>query len=200
MPTIRLTDALCEPIDLAAAKRHLREDAEDAALDDDIEALVRVARSDAEHRLQRTLIKSTWRHTRDDFPACEAIRLPMSPVLAITHVKYLDVDGALQTLDPSAYLLDADSQPARLTPAYGASWPAVQAVPGAVRITYTAGGVDSEDEATLRAAVPAPVVQWIKLALTDMYERRARSSDKPAIAQNFADGLLDAWRIYGADA
>lgn len=197
MPTIRVTDATTEPVDLARAKRHLREDLADAYNDQDIEALIKVARHAAEARLQRTLITTTWRHTRDAFPgaaAGECIRLPMGRVIAVTSITYVDENSTTQTMAADQYRVDTDSEPARITPAHGVSWPATQDVTGAVRVTYTAG------YGATRAAVPVPIVQWILLALTDLYQQRGRSSDKPAVAQGFADGLLDAFVIYGADA
>jgi len=199
MPTIRTVEPICEPVDLARAKRHLREDLADAYNDIDIESMIRAARADAEHRLQRTLIKSTWRHTRDAFPGADdgyAIELPMGRVLEVSSLQYVDTAGTLQTLSSALYRVDTDAEPARITPAYGSTWPDTQGVTGSVRVTYTAGYVDSETHSTLRRAVPAPIVQWILLALTDLYQQRGRSSDKPAVAQGFAEGLLDGFRIY----
>jgi len=190
MPTTRITDAATEPLTVAVAKRHLRVDDTDSDTTTDISAAITAARHDAEHRLQRTLITTTWEHVRDTFPgACEGytISLPMGTVQAISSVKYVDEAGTLQTLASDQYQLSGD----RLAPAYGCSWPATRSGDlGAVRVRYTAGyGAASTD-------VPAPVIAWIKLALGDLWDQRARSSDKPAVPQHFADGLLDAYRIW----
>lgn len=59
-----------------------------------------------------------------------------------------------------------------------------------MRVTYKAG------YGTAAADVPAPIVSWIKLAMTDLYEQRARSAERPAVPMQFADGLLDAYRVW----
>lgn len=188
MTTTRITDAAVEPLSVDQAKRHLREDLDDAGNDEDIAAMIVAARMAAEDRLQRALVQSTWRLTLDAFPA--VIELAMGRIISVDSVQYVDADGALQTLDTAAWLADLTSEPGRVVPAYGLSWPATRAEPGAVRVTYKAG------YGTTAAAVPAPVVHWIKLALTDLYEQRSRSAERPAVPMQFADGLLDAYKCW----
>lgn len=185
MTTTRITDATTEPVTLGQAKAHLRVDGTDE--DALIEALIKAARQDAENRLQRALLQSTWRLTLDAFPRAlpnDVIPLGWGPIISVSSVKYYDPAGTLQTLDPSAYRL-ADSGIEPVT-----SWPASQARRGAVEITYLAGyGTDAN-------AVPAPIVQWILLALGDLYANRERSAERPVVAQGFADGLLDPYRVW----
>ena len=196
MATYRITDATLEPLTIEQAKRHLREDLVDPDNDADIGSLITAARLDAEFRLQRTLITSTWRHTLDAFPSlCTgyqdgAIRLPMGSTIAVTSVQYVDQAGTLQTLAADQYLIDASGDVARITPAYGLSWPATRDQPGAVQVTYTAG------YGSTAASVPAPIVSWIKLAVSDLYGQRSRSAERPMVPHHFADGLLDAYRIW----
>lgn len=190
MPTVRITDATVEPVDLARVKRRLALDQDDPFDDEDILALITTARHDCEARLQRTLVQTTWRHTRDAFPGC-AIGLEMGPVIAVTSVQYVDTAGVLQTLASTEWQLDAATTPARLVPAYGTSWPATRAEPGAVRITYTAG------YGTTAAAVPPPLKDWIVLAVGDLYQQRTRSAERPAVPLNFVDGLLDPYKVWG---
>jgi len=57
-------------------------------------------------------------------------------------------------------------------------------------VVYTAG------YGAAVADVPAPVKQWILLAIADMYGKRERSSERPAVVQGFADSLLDAYRNW----
>ncbi|MFN3375236.1 MAG: hypothetical protein ACK40S_01615 [Burkholderiaceae bacterium] len=191
MPTIKITDATVEPLTLAQAKDHLRETLDDAGNDALIASLITVARQAAEDRLQRTLLQTTWEHTRSAFPVGGApIALPMPRIMAVASVQYRDPAGALQTLPPSAYQLAPGAEPGQLWPTPGTVWPSTQAQhPAAVVVRYTAG------YGTQAADVPAPIVQWIKLALTDLYQRRARSSDKPAVPHQFADALLDVHRV-----
>jgi hypothetical protein len=72
-------------------------------------------------------------------PGTNAIRLPRPPLLAITSLQYYDTSGTLQTLDPTSYKVDTDSEPGRVNPADDLSWPAVREQIGAVIVTFTAG-------------------------------------------------------------
>jgi uncharacterized phiE125 gp8 family phage protein len=196
MPVQRITDATVEPVDLAAAKRHLREDLVDHDNDADIAGMITAARHSAEHRLQRTLITSTWQLTLDAFPDyCTGfkdglIRLPMGRVLSITSIKYVNDAGTLTTLAADQYLADLTGDVARIGPAYGLSWPVARQQTAAVQVNYTAG------YGPAAADVPAPIASWIKLALGDLYEQRSRSAERPAVPMQFADGLLDPYRIW----
>lgn len=199
MTTTKVTDATVEPLTTAEAKTHLRETLVDAANDAYIALLVKVCRTAAEDASQRTLITTTWLLTLDAFPCGvarygqvtdpAAIQLAKPPVIAVTWVKYRDVNGVLQTLASSAYQLDVAT--GQVTPATGTSWPSTWSQPGGVQVQYTAGyGADA-------SFVPAPIVHWIKLALTDLYENRSRSAERPAVPQDFADGLIDSYRVVG---
>lgn len=191
MPTIKITDATVEPLTLAEAKAHLRETQTETHNDLLITALIKVARQAAEDRLQRTLLTTTWLRTLDRFPACGGhVELRMPRTIAVEHVKYLAPDGTLTTLDQAAYELEPTAEPGLLLPAYGTSWPTTRVRPGAVQIQYTAGYGATADK------IPKPIVQWIKLALTDLYENRGRSAERPALPQEFADGLLDTYKIW----
>ncbi len=193
MPTTRITDATVEPITIAQAKRHLAIDdtgdtAYDAVVAEDIASALKAARHACEHRLQRTLIDSTWLHTRDSFPWCytRPILLPMGTVTAIDWVKYIDNNGVLQTVSADQYKLDAD----RLASAYSAMWPFTRPEMGSVRIQYKAGFGPTA------ATVPPNVVAWIKLCLTDLWEQRARSAERPVVPHDFADALLNSCREW----
>jgi uncharacterized phiE125 gp8 family phage protein len=205
MPTTRHTDAAAEPLTVAEARTHLREDLDDAGNNTYIGTLIKSARLACEHRLGRSLITTTWRLTLDAFPAAcatssaslasgarPAIRLHYPSVIAITSVQYVDADGATQTLDPQDYVLDNRSDIAAwLLPAPDVQWPTTADRPNAVTVIYTAGfGATAAD-------VPAPIVHWIKLALTDLYQQRSRSSDKPQVPNEFADELLAPYKVWG---
>jgi uncharacterized phiE125 gp8 family phage protein len=174
-----------QPVTLAEARLQLRVEFEDE--DSLIESLILVATQAASDRLQRALVPSRYRLTQDAFT--DVIELLMPPVASVESLTYFDEAGTLQTLAPSAWLLDAASEPARLVPAVGSEWPATQCRPSAVTVNYTAGYPVG--------AIPATINQWILLAVADLYNNRERSSDKPKVPQNFADSLLDTYRIWG---
>jgi hypothetical protein len=68
-----------------------------------------------------------------------SLELPKSPLLSVTSVQYVDGSGALQTLDPSQYLVDTATKPGRVTPAFGLAWPVARRQMDAVRVTFVAG-------------------------------------------------------------
>lgn len=185
----RTAGPVAEPLDVPQALAHLRVD--DSESVDYVAGLIAVARQQAEDRTERTLMPSTWTLRLPAFPAADggAIELLRPPIIGVTSVQYLDADGTLQTVDPASYVVDTQSEPGRLLPLAG-SWPATATHPQAVTIVYTAGYANA-------AAVPMPIKQWMLLAMGDLFELRQRSSDKPALPQDFADGLLAPYRLLG---
>jgi hypothetical protein len=118
------------------------------------------------------------------------IYLPLPPLVSVDSIQYIDVNGIKQTLDPSLYIVDDISEPARITPSYGATWPGTQNVINAVIVTFTTGYGTPSD-------VPQAIKQWMLLAIGAMYENReadvlvARGS---VASMPFADGLLEPYR------
>lgn len=183
----RLSNPSVEPVTLAEAKRHLRIDNTDD--DDYITSLIEVARRAAEDRMERTLITTTWKLTLDQFP--NAIILPMPRIIAISSVIYNNTANQQVALSNSDWFLDADSEPGWLVPAVSKAWPNTLGI-NAVAVTYTAG------YGATASTVPAPIKQWILLAIGDMYDQfRSLSAEKPVVPQHFADALLDPYRFFG---
>lgn len=177
-------------VTLVEAKAHLRvEVADDDAL---ITALIMAASEDCEHRIGRSLTTQTWELTLPAF--VDSITLLNGPVLAITSVKYYaDSDGTDTTLNALTYTLDGNNEPSTLKPVYGTDWPAARAVGNAVRITYTAGYGAAEND------VPKPLKAWVLLRVGALYENRESinvGQPMQAAPRDFADGLLDRYRVY----
>ena len=105
-------------------------------------------------------------------------------------VKYLDVDGVQQTLAGTEYLVDVDSQPGYVVPAYGKAWPATYAQVNAVKVRYTAGYGTTADK------VPAPIKQWMLLHIGHYYRNREAVGASALAPLPFADGLLDEFLIW----
>ena len=125
-----------EPITLAEARHHLNLGHE---LDDPILAqYIGAAREAAESFTRRSFAQQTLTLTLDCFP--EEIVLPRPPVQSVTSIKYIDTDGAEQTLATSVYQFDgsAEAMP-RIREAYGQSWPNTRDQMAAVTIEYVAG-------------------------------------------------------------
>lgn len=176
-----------EPVTLAEAKAHCRIDG--AEFDAIIPGLITSARELAEHETGRAFCSQTRELVLDTFP--DAFELRGAPIVSLVSVKYLDSSGVEQTLDPNDTLLDKDSEPGWLMPAYGKAWPSSYPVPNAVRVRYVCGYGGSAD-------VPESIKAWIKLAVgfgvsnTDALVTGSMSE----LPGRFFDRLLDPHKVY----
>lgn len=179
-----------EPITLTELKLHLRVDGTDE--DTLIESLLTVARAHCESFTRRQFITATLVLNLDKFPSDEVILLPYPPIQSpLTSVKYYDADGTQQTLTVTTdYVVDVASEPGRLMPAYGKSWPTTREIMNAVEITYKAGyGLKTAD-------VPEGLKAAIKLLATHLYERREAVSEKSLNVVPLAiESLLWQYRV-----
>ena len=187
MTRIHISGPDTEPITLAQAKLHARveHDADDAM----ITGFIVAAREDAEHELGRPLAAQVWQLTFDAFPAVEIALGP--DVTGIPSIQYLDAAGDLQTLDQAAYVLDnLDREKCFVLPADGHEWPTTYDSANAVRVRI-ACGLDP---------VPETVRAWMLLRIGTLYTHRAdiaAGTPLAALPGNFADRLLDRYRIWG---
>ena len=182
------TAPAAEPVTLVEAKAHLKVEVD--ADDTLISALVEAARQHAERFLNRQLVTATWKLTLDRWPEGTTVRLPRPPLSTITSVKYIDTAGDQQTLDAASYTVDAESEPGRVVPAYGVSWPAVRSIINAIEISYTAGYGDAD-------AVPQAIKQAILFLVGHWYEHREEVVDgtSPCELPQAARMLLWQYRV-----
>lgn len=181
-----ITKPASEPIDLATAKAHLRVD----VTDDDtlITGLIAAARQGAEHLTGRALMQQTWELALDEFE--DSISLVKAPYVSISSFKYTDTNGVEQTLTSSDYIVNDYKEPARISPAYGTSWPSTRDQENAVRIRFVAGYADA-------ASVPQEIKQWMLLRIGVMYENREAVNVGNIVTEiPYVDRLLDAYRIW----
>lgn len=154
----RTVDPAQEPITLTEAKAQAR--ITDSNSDGLVASWVATARWMAEDTLGYGLFTQTW---RADFSAFEDVMpLPMALQLqSVTHVKYYDTTGTLQTLSSSYYELDTMRRPAGIVRAADVSWPALQADRrvGLVQVTYVVGW-------TTIALIPERIKQGIRMYVT----------------------------------
>lgn len=154
-----------EPVSVADAKAHARVEVDDD--DGLLEGLIVSARQFVENHIGRSLINQTLTLYLDGFPSQGgSIALERPPISSITSVKYVDSAGVQQTLDSSKYSLDAVSEPARLLPAYGESWPVTRSHINVVEVAYVAGyGADKD-------SVPRAIRVAILQVVAHHYEHR----------------------------
>lgn len=170
-----VTPPACEPVTLQEAREQLR--LQSTAEDGHVERLIQVAREWCERYTGRSFIQTTWRMTLDRFPP--VIRLPRPELRSVTSVLYDDAAGAEQTLATDQYVVDGSNDVARITPAYGATWPSTYPQTGAVRVTFVSGyaddGTSPVTNESLRANVPESVKQAVLVMVTEMFERRTQT-------------------------
>ncbi len=179
-----ITAPATEPISLTEAKAQLREKTIDN--DAEITSLIPRARQYAEDFTHRALITQTWELTLDVFPVW-AICIPKAPLSSVTSIQYIDADGNTQTLASSKYIVDTKSEPGRITPAYGESWPATRDQVNAVMITFIAGYGDS-------TSVPKPIAEAIELQVEILYDRPDEAY--LAVLERARDALLNHYRVW----
>ncbi len=186
MSITRITDAATEPVTLAEAKAHARVDS--SSDDTLIQALITAARQSAEERMQRAILPQIWEKQLDSFPS--GIELPRGPVSSVSSVKYLDVDGVLQTLDPQDYQLDNVSEfVGWVVPSVDVDWPETHETINAVRVRYVAGWADAD-------AVPGPIKAWILAMVAALYEHRELAAAGTEVRSlGFIDHLLDPYTV-----
>jgi hypothetical protein len=188
-----LTPPAFEPVSIALAKSHMRLNASFTADDALIAQYISAAREYCEDYTARAFLPQTYRYSLDQFPLLPnsqyapgnpnivqpavnniwpldpsqwAMFLPRSPVQSVTSIVYADTPTTTQTLSPSTYIVDSDSEPARVTTAAGSFWPSAVFNPNAVQITFVAG-------------YPAPTETITGTAAADVYTQTGLFNDQP---------------------
>lgn len=173
---VRLVEPAADPVSLAEAKLWLRIDVtEDDAL---LSELIKAARSVFEQLTGRILITTSLRAQWDYVPRVgtyayaalgRELELPVTPLLALSALKYTDENGAEQTYSAANYSVEAAGDVGRfprLVLNATADWPTLAVVPGALRAEFTAGyGADA-------TFVPAEIKVAVKLLLSHLYQNR----------------------------
>ncbi len=189
MSLIVKTAPALEPVSLQEAKDQLRVYTDDD--DSYISTLIRTARMNLERTYRRALITQSlvlgmdffgqpdftptwlygwppstlsWGPTGWILPQSSVIEL-RPPVQSITAITYLDAAGNLQTLASANYVLDGDSEPARVVPNLAKLWPVTAPLPNAAKIEFVAGY-------TAPALVPDDIKAALKLLIGNWYENR----------------------------
>jgi uncharacterized phiE125 gp8 family phage protein len=150
---------------LPELRLHLRIDDDTTTEDAMLTALLDSARGYAQHYTGRAIGVQTIELALDAFPL-GAIQLPLSPVTALTTIKYLDTSNVEQTLSNTLYTLDDYGCSHWVLPAANAVWPITAPVANALKVRYTAGNLP----ATVRAA--------LLLLVGHLYENRENTVPK----------------------
>ena len=186
MTTKRIAAPAELAVSLSAAKETLR--IEHTGLDSTITDWLKGVIAEAQAYTKRAFINQRFRATLGGFSA-GPVRLEYPPLVSVESVKYYDADDAIQTLSPSLYEVDSESEPGRVVLAPGKSWPATSVGRhNAVQIEYTAGYGATD------ATVPDEVRTYVLARLLQQYE----PNPSPNAQQGeWINGLIDDLRVVG---
>lgn len=164
---ILLAGPASEPVTLADAKTFLRvdHDADDVLIGN----LIAAARRLVETATRRALITQTWRLVRDAWPAGGRLRVLPAPLRAVAAARVFDAAGMPHAIDPAVFTLDTVSVPGIVSVSHAAV-PAPGLRVAGIAIDVTVGHGDDA------AAVPAPLVQAVRLWLAHLYEHRGTAA------------------------
>ena len=168
---------------LSEVKNYLKVDT--SADDTLITTLLQSAREVAERYLNQALITQTITEKLDRL-SNPTIYLSVSPVIAVSSFQYADSQNTTQTYNALNYIVDTFEKPARLSLAYGKTWPTLYGNINDVTITYTAG------YGATAASVPMQIRQAILMMIADSYDNREDYVKKLPTASEY---LLDQYRV-----
>ncbi|OYW67919.1 MAG: hypothetical protein B7Z40_05180 [Bosea sp. 12-68-7] len=160
MTPLALTPPAEEPVSLAEARAFLR--LEETAEDDLLATLITAARLMVEAASGRLLVDQSWRIVIDRWPKGGVLRLPLSPVGAITAARVYDALGIAQPVQPSALRLDTSADPPLLQVV--GEVPEIGRAQGAIEIDVVAGfgATAAAVPALLRQAVLRLAARWFE--------------------------------------
>ena len=168
---------------LSEVKNYLKVDT--SADDNLITTLLQSAREVAERYLNQALITQTITEKLDRLNK-PIIYLSVSPVISVTSFQYNDSQNTTQTYSSTNYIVDNFEKPARLSLAYGKTWPTLYGNINDVTITYTAG------YGSAASNVPMQIRQAILMMVADAYDNREDYVKKLPTASEY---LLDQYRV-----
>ena len=172
-----------EPWTLSDVKNYLKVDT--SADDTLITTLISAARQAAESYLNMALITQTVTEKLDRLNS-PTLYLSVSPVISVSNFQYADSQNTTQTFASINYVVDTFTKPARLSLAYGKTWPTLYGNINDVTITYTAGF------GTEASGVPTQIRQAMLMMIADSYDNREDYVKKMPTASQY---LLDQYRV-----
>ncbi len=199
MPISLTTPPTVEPVTLVEAKAHLRVDSSDE--DSLITAWITAARQYIEDRTWRQLCTATYTLKLDTFPnygSCAKsgwmfdgiIYVPRPPLQSVTSIAYTDTNNVTQTWSASNYLVDAVSEPGRISAAYNTYWPFIRGN------AFANGSIVFVAGYGLAVSVPTPLKQALLLLVSHFNENREATSATDLKTVPFAiDCLLAGYEM-----
>lgn len=140
--------------------------------------------------LGRALGTQRWRMTLNRWSP--SIVIPLPPCRSVEEIAYVPAGGGgITILDPADYKVSGigGSDAARISPAYGKSWPNALTDDEAIAIEFTAGYGDAID-------VPAPLRTAILMHVAHLYKHRESVTLGTGFITETPHGYQDAITDY----
>jgi uncharacterized phiE125 gp8 family phage protein len=160
-----------EPVTLDEIKAHL--DIDGAAEDTLLTTLIVVARAAIERMTGQLMLTQSWRISVDAVPPSGLMALPIGPVQTVSAVRVFDVADNAILWPGSGYTLDLVGEPARLLFHGGRPIPGRRLA--GIEIDVVCGFGASA------AAVPADLVQAVRLLVAHWYAARGNAVNASAV-------------------
>ena len=159
-----VTQPTTEPLTLQEVKNHLRIDGnyDDALLG----SFITSARMYFESQCEISIASQELLLALDSFD--DIVYLPRGPVQSVEDISYADSENNQDSMDD--WIEDLVSNPARITPAFGQSWPATAEVVNAVQVSYTTGY-------STPSMVPKLLKSGMLFYVSHLYENRSAVTD-----------------------
>lgn len=197
---IVVTPPAIEPVTLSELKAHCRVTSSDE--DTYLGGLLKAARVKVEEYTGRALITQTLRWELDRFPHRGHLLFPRAPVQLVEELRTFDEDDVTGTvMDEDDYVVDVQSEPARLVLKSGVAWPTDLEVARAVRTTFVAGYAPTESP-DAGEGVPEQLKLAIKMLALTWYEHRGTLTQLANLKEvpGGIDAILGdfrAWNEFG---
>lgn len=151
-----------EPLTLEEVKEYLRVDTDSEA--DLITSFIIAARRQVEARTYRPLITQSWLLSLDFSEISDIVEINKFPLQTVDSIKYFDIDGNIQTIDSSKYIVDKNSNPCRVQ--FTDLPSTIKNQINAMQIKFTCGYGD------LASDVPDDIKLAMKFIIGHYYENR----------------------------
>ncbi len=176
-----------KPVTYDQVKAHLRLDGDDEK--DWVESRITAATEWAETYTGRRLISQTWTLDLDRFPA-DVIYMPYPPLSGLNSIVYRMADNVQITMTTAEFDFETISEPGRVFPAFGTSWPTTRGHFLDVKINFVCGYLDAAgvpDE--LKTAILQLVAHWFE------HREAAQDGNAPQVVPIGIESLLWHWKM-----
>lgn len=178
-----ITAPALEPITVTEVKTYCRIDGSDE--DTMLGTYITAVRQAAELYTGRAFITQTIKAVLDYWPG-NIVRLPRSPLIAISSVNTIDESGTATAYSSSNYYVRTEIEPGEVVIKQSTSYPQnTERDYGGYSIIYTAG------YGSTAADVPEAIKQALKMWVALIYENRVPIADPPDIVKS----ILSFYRI-----